>query len=62
MLPPMGAAENGPCRDLIRRTQNVLAPMPARKRYEYTLDSNAGSGCSSHDLFCLFDGGHAEML
>ena len=30
-----------------------LAPMPARKRYEYTLDSNAGSGCSSHDLFCF---------
>ena len=39
------------------RTKNALAPMPARKRYEYRTNSNAGSGCSSHDLLCLLDSG-----
>ena len=36
---------------IIWLTQKVLAPMPARKRYENTQDIAAGSGCSSHDLF-----------
>jgi hypothetical protein len=40
--------------EFFKLTQKVLAPMPAEKRYEYTLDSNAGSGCSSHDLFGFF--------
>ena len=41
----------------LRRTKQVLAPMPAKKRYEYKTNSNAGSGCSSHDLLCLLDSG-----